>query len=87
MLKFASFLTPRIYLFYTKEKLELVNRTVEYYTTEKRKSNEVVDEAVLEELKNVEKYYNTLTNNKALSNFKAMLKKKWSRIFVLSLPI
>mgnify|MGYP000006518385 CR=1 FL=1 len=61
--------------------------TVEFYTTKKRRSNEVIDEAVLEELKDLAKYYNKLTNNQAISDFKVMLKKKWSGIFVLSLPI
>ena len=61
--------------------------TVEFYTTKKRRSNEVIDEAVLEELKDLAKYYNKLTNNQAISDLKVMLKKKWSGIFVLSLPI
>ena len=52
--------------------------TVEFYTTKKRRSNEVIDEAVLEELKDLAKYYNKLTNNQAISDFKVMLKKKWS---------
>ena len=57
--------------------------TVEFYTTKKRRSNEVIDEAVLD----LAKYYNKLTKNQAISDFKVMLKKKWSGIFVLSLPI
>ncbi|KAK8810024.1 hypothetical protein WA538_003576 [Blastocystis sp. DL] len=57
--------------------------TVEFYTTKKRRSNEVIDEAVLEELKDLAKYYNKLTNNQAISDFKVMLKKKWSGIFEL----
>ena len=57
----------------------------EQYTPEKLL--DLYRDSILEELKDLAKYYNKLTNNQAISDFKVMLKKKWSGIFVLSLPI
>ena len=82
----ASFLTPKNYLMYDDEKLQRVNQTVTHYLRKPRSNDtEELDTDVKSEIDQLEKAYYKLTRNTGITSFKAMLREKWSAVYVFSL--
>ena len=81
-------MTPKHYLLYDDEKLQLVNQTVSHYLYKQRNRGTVVlDKDIMSEISNLEGVYYKLTRNTGISEFKSTLKTKWDAIYVFLLSI
>ena len=81
-------MTPKHYLLYDDEKLQLVNQTVSHYLYKQRnRGTAVLDKDIMSEISNLEGVYYKLTRNTGISEFKSTLKTKWDAIYVFLLSI
>lgn len=84
----ADFLTPRVYLSFTKERLSYVDKTLKAFLNNRRRRGVAdIDEDLWKELLKLETYYNQLTGKKGIQDYRKVLEKKWNSVNVLMFPI